>query len=534
MNLINSQKILVVSTLAAVVRKLSFLKIKSERLERFFGPLLANAGLYVSATEYTRFFFCILTLLLSFEALMILFNVPIMFLVLTAILFFFFPLVLPLMISSSKNSRLASEAPFFLVMVYLCSYRGKPALESAFEALKRIPVDLLPEFFNQSLILARNTVYSGISRIKELERTFSRIPYSQFRSFVLKYSSSITAGSDLTSFISSEVESFLFNLEERWHNFVSTSSSLIEVSFILMGVLPIGLEITFSSFSIPPDFYVISVTLIIALCTFMVVGLCDYSRPRVYDRHYSSTAFAVFILSFCALAASYMLRLVSFIVCCFLSLVLSLTYSFLSYRHFSKICKSEEEVTFLLHELSEKARAGKALLPSLQICLSNKTYQTIGRDISLFVVSLMSGIKPIDASKQVYNNSWFTRLAFALIGFSFEIGAGFEQLERIHSLYKRVLSAKKYVMSSVLPFAFLACVIPPLSFFSISFISNLRGLSISFFPTTLQLEPLLFSIFVVSLVSGIIVSKFYTGSLKEAFIVTPILVSTFVSYLLLL
>ena len=145
----------------------------------------------------------------------------------------------------------------------------------------------------------------------------------------------------------------------------------------------------------------------------------------------------------------------------------------------------------------------------------------------------MLGASPEEAQRRISHPSWLVRLSFGMLSVAFGTGAGYEQLERLSSFFKRLSDARRNASRSLLPFVMIGVIVPAISVSSMSFLSSFNQGGIPFLPSFTKVSEsyILISISAVSLLTGLLLSKLFTQTSRHALAVPMLLVSTLVSLL---
>ncbi len=201
---------------------------------------------------------------------------------------------------------------------------------------------------------------------------------------------------------------------------------------------------------------------------------------------------------------------------------------------YAKIRRGEEEVSLLLHDLAEESKAGVSLPEALtKVSVAGSDFVSIGQPLTAFQRSIMLGASPEEAQKTVSHPSWLVRLSFGMLAIAFATGAGFEQLERLSTFFRRLSDARRNASRSLLPFVMIGVIVPAISISSMSFLSSFNQGGIPFLPTFTKVSEsyILVSISAVSLLTGLLLSKLFTQTSRHALAVPLLLVSTLISLL---
>jgi len=444
-----------------------------------------------------------------------------------------FPLLLPTMRAWQRRRGVEAELPFVAMLLYVLSHESFPNINQAFSKMSELGPEVFPSLSTEASILQRNGLYGGESEVSTIESTFASHPSSQFRSFVHGYLVALLTGKNIHSFAQEEAGRFVALLEERWQGFVRLTSTLTEVAFTLLAIFPVGMQMIAVTFlrEHSPDLLIFSHLLLIGV-SLAIIGLMNWSQPLLHDKKYSLTGTTVLLAAW---SLSFILTLEGRLTPAWsllLPLATSLILVAMSLRHFRLLNKGEEEIGGLLHELAEESRAGTSLPIALRNVVSYTTRFPSTRESLLLMSRLLDlGYDPIEAQKKIPHNSWLVRVAFAILAVAFQTGGGFEQLDKLSLSFRRIRDARRSLSASILPFAILGIFVPVLSSATFWFLSGLASIS-SFLPGLAPQVPragIALSISLTSLLSGLMVTKAYTLSIRNLFAMPPILVATLFS-----
>ena len=126
------------------------------------------------------------------------------------------------------------------------------------------------------------------------EKAFAGHPSARVRAFVQGFLKTLATGKDISEFVRQETSSSIQKLEQAWSAFSVSVGSLAEVTFILLALFPVGLEMvgaTVSGFTSSFLFLASFALLAVAAVVFLV--LTDSIQPVVYDRPPSALWLAV-------------------------------------------------------------------------------------------------------------------------------------------------------------------------------------------------------------------------------------------------
>ena len=206
-----------------------------------------------------------------------------------------------------------------------------------------------------------------------------------------------------------------------------------------------------------------------------------------------------------------------------------------SRRHFRLLHAGESEVGLLLHDLAEESRAGASLPIALSRVMAYSARFPSTRDsLRTFSTLLDLGYDPVEAQKRITHGSWLVRVSMSILAVAFQTGGGYELLDRLSASFRRISDARHSLSVSILPFAVLGVFVPLISGAAVWFLSGIGSLG-SFLPNLAaqsQGPGVALSISLTSLLSGLIVTKAYTLSLRNLVVMPPLIAATLVSLLI--
>jgi hypothetical protein len=480
--------------------------------------MLLSGSIGISPEEYTCFYLNLLVFSISLTILTLFFNPSIYYVIIPfSLLISLLPIALPKLIVETRKLTVESEFPFFLLLAYILSFRGGPHIEGTFDVIYRAGESNFKALSREGRILERSLYYTPGNRLDIIEKTLGSVPSRTFSSFIHNYMTTLRSGGKISSFLLNEASMSLNSLISRWDSFVKGSSTLLEVSFVFLAILPIGLEVLYSTISVSEQTYLILTTTSLLLASVATLTIFEISQPRLADERYPAYA-AFFLISALAFLVSLSMNgLLSLRLLFLISLFISLVYLFFSHRFFSLIYRGEEEAALFLHRVSEYSKAGTPPVKILQEVNLSKEFHAIRRSLIIFMNLLVTGSKPVDAVKKIRFPSWLVRYSFLLAAVAFEVGAGYEQIERAYSLFKSIASSKRLVRSSTIPFLLTGCIIPPLSLFGVWFLSRIKGSIFQFAVGSFSIVSAVLAVYMVSVAIGIILSKFYSLSIRSMY-----------------
>ena len=188
----------------------------------------------------------------------------------------------------------------------------------------------------------------------------------------------------------------------------------------------------------------------------------------------------------------------------------------------------------MLHDLAEESKAGVSLPEALSKLSSRaESFASIKEPVLTFYQSTRLGLTPTEAQRRVTHPSWLVRLGFGILSIAFETGAGFEHLEELSSLFRRVADARKSVTQSMIPFMLIGAIVPVISVAAITFLAGFAQQSVPIglpvFAVQASQASLILSVSTVSVLSGVLLSKLLTQTVRHEIALPILMASTLIS-----
>ncbi len=445
----------------------------------------------------------------------------------------------PLMVLSYRTQvrrrSVDGELPFATMLLFILSHESFANLPDAFKKIEELGPDVFPAFYAEAQVLGRNLAYSNGPELNTVERTFRSHPSGHLRELIHGYQTALTTGRDVHEFVGDEADRLLSVQEERWRSFAGGLSSMTEVSFIFLAIFPVGIQMVAGTFAGASSSVLLGIsTLALSVVAFVLLLWMDGSQPLSRDKTYPAPVLVTLISAFCATLLLYYSGFVNSVEAAGALLGLSALHYVRSRAFFDSLRAGEQEVAGMLHDLAELTRAGVGLPPALSRLLEDSDgIPSLKLSLSMFARLLSFGQAPVAAQMKVTHPSWLVRVSFALLAVSLETGGGFEQLDKLASSFRRVSDSRRSIRSAVLPFAALGVAVPFLSAASFWFLRSMQALSPGFrlFPANGSLEGAGGSILACSVLTGLLVSKAYSQSVRSAVGMLPLLASALLSLL---
>ena len=113
------------------------------------------------------------------------------------------------------------------------------------------------------------------------ERTFAAHPSSRVRAFVHGFLKTLATGKDISEFVRQETSFQIQKLEQSWSAFSVSIGSLAEVTFILLALFPVGLEMVGATVSGFTSSYLFSASFALLAVAALVFLLMKIGRAHV-------------------------------------------------------------------------------------------------------------------------------------------------------------------------------------------------------------------------------------------------------------
>ena len=507
------------------------------RLQARLVPMLSAASLFVSPRTYSRFVVSLLVLPAPAEALALLAlpNFQAGLIVGALALVQAMPFVVLLSLANSRRRAADAELPFFLMTLSVFVHEANPTLQQGFRRIAAIGARVFPAFTKEGEILARDEAFVPGSPMGVIEKAFAGHPSARVRAFVQGFLKTLGTGKDISEFVRQETSFQIQKLEQAWSAFSVSVGSLAEVTFILLALFPVGLEMvgaTVSGFTSSSLFLASFALLAVAAGIFLL--LTDSIQPVVYDSPPPALWLAVSLSGWVASTVAFQAGLLGAREYALVPLCVSVIGFYETKRHYSNVRKGEEEVSAMLHDLAEESKAGVSLPEALtKLSLHADSFVSIKEPVLTFYQSTRLGLTPTEAQRRVTHPSWLVRLGFGILSIAFETGAGFEHLEELSSLFRRVADARKSVTQSMVPFMLIGAIVPVISVASITLLAGFAQQSVQIglpvFAVHASQTPLILSVSAVSVLSGVLLSKMLTQTVRHEIALPVLMASTLVS-----
>jgi len=499
--------------------------------------MLSAACLYISPRAYSRFVVSSLAFPLPFEvvALLLLPLDQAGLIVGGLAVAQAMPTVVLVSRANSRRKSADAELPFFLMTLSVFVHEASPTVQEGFRRVTAIGARVFPAFSREGEILARDDAFVPGSPMGVAEKAFEGHPSARVRGFIQGFLKTLSTGRDVSEFVREETSFQVQKLEHSWTSFSTTAGSLAEVTFILLALFPVGLEMVGAvvpGFTSSALFLASFALLGVAAAVFLI--LTDAIQPVVYDSPPPALWLVATLASWAGSTAAFAAGLLGPRECVLVPLCVSLVAFWRTRRESSKVRRGEEEVGAMLHDLAEESRAGVSL-PEAMSNLAAKAgaFSSIKEAVLTFHQSTRLGLTPTEAQRRVEHPSWLVRLGFAILSIAFETGAGFEHLEELSTLFRRVAESRKAVTQSMIPFMLVGAIVPVISVAAITFLAGFSQqgapIGLPILAVASSQTSLILSVSAVSMLSALLLSKLLTQTVRHEVAFPVLMASTLVS-----
>jgi hypothetical protein len=507
-------------------------------LVSFVAPKVEGSAMLLSPVDYARVFLLLTSAaVVGGAASLIFLGRPLAYFVAMAcVTAAACPLFVPSIVAQGRRRSADGELPFFAMLLFILSHESNASLVTSFEKAEQLGRGIFPALSQESARLRRNIAYSNESEQSAIEGTFRNHPSAPLRELVHGYQTALSSGRDVHEFVREEAERLLETKDEKWRNFSASISSLTEVSFIFLAIFPIGIQMVAGGFTGGQSSPLLAFSTL--LLTVIAVGLLmwmDSAQPVTRDVTLPAAHLAGLVAACCAILAAYYLGIVGVSEAAGALLAVSAVYLYSSSGFFRNLRSGEEEAAGMLHDLAELTRSGVELPRALPALLEDQdSLRSLREPLAIFSFQLSLGKTPVEAQRAISHPSWLVRISFALLAVAFETGGGFEQLERLSSSLRRVTDSRASAKASVLPYAALGVAVPALSAASFWFLRSMLALSPGFQLFSMRIAGTSAggSILACTILTGFLVSKAYSQTVRNASGLPPLLASALLSLLL--
>ncbi|MDA4116832.1 MAG: hypothetical protein OK455_00615, partial [Thaumarchaeota archaeon] len=485
---------------------------------------MRGANVFISPRTFSRFFVSLFFLAVPGEILAIYFLTPGQALLIlgASVTIQAMPLMFLLSRTHSRKRGSEAELPFFLMTLSVFAHEANPSVQGGFRRISALGRSVFPAFYREAEILERDDVFIQGSPMSVAEAAFANHPSPRLREFVQAFLKALSAGKDVAKFVKQETLVQIQKHERSWTAFSVSVGSLAEVAFILLALFPVGLEMVGTIVSgFTSSLLFIAPFAILAAVSVLVLALTDSMQPIVYDKPPSTVWLALTISAWGLSTAAFISGFLDSREYVLIPLGISLLGFYETRKHYSIIRRGEQEVSSMLHDLAEESKAGVGLPESLSKLSdqAHKRFSSIEDPVRAFYQSTRIGLTPTEAQKRISHPSWLVRLGFGILSIAFESGAGFEHLEELSSLFRKVSDARRSVTQSMIPFMLIGAIVPVISVSAITFLAGFAQQSapigLPIFAVRSSQSSLILSVSTVSMLSGVLLSKLLTQTVRH-------------------
>ncbi len=445
------------------------------------------------------------------------------------------PFLVPAAMSHSRRRGVEAELPFFLIALSIFSRASTPSIDDGLRRVAALGDGAFPELRKEAAMVERDLTFVPGPPPSVVEANLGVHPSGKIREFVHGFTTTLTTGKSITEFVEGEALRQVELLEAKWKGFSESVGSLAEVSLMVLALFPVGLDMIAAAIPGVDSSEILILSLgLLSLFSVVLLVLMDSAQPVQHNATPGVLPLAMILVSWSVSTSLYMLGLVPMVVSLAIPLAVS-ALGFLRTREvFGRIRSGEAEVSRLLHDLAEESKAGVSLPEALgKVSAAGSEFDSIREPLSTFQQSIMLGEGPDEAQRRIVHPSWLVRLSFGMLSVAFATGAGFEQLERLSTFFRRLSDARRNAARSVLPFVMIGVIVPAISVSSMSFLSGFAQGGVPFLPSFTRVSEsyILVSISAVALLTGLLLSKLFTQTARHSLAVPVLLASTLVSLL---
>jgi archaellum biogenesis protein FlaJ (TadC family) len=510
----------------------------ADSIQGRFSSLLAAARIFISPRLYSRFSLSLLVYPAIGEMLaaLLLPETSAVFVLASLAMMQMLPFLVPLVLAGSRRRSLEAEMPFFMIGLSIMSRDTSPSIDEGLRRVAALGPNVFPALRSESEMLERDLTFLPGSPADVLEGSFRNNPSKSLRDFVHSFNTTLTTGKSVREYVEEESQREVALMESRWKGFSESVGSLAEVSLMVLALFPVGVEMIAAAI---PGFassmmLLLSMGLLAGFSAVLLLIL-ESVQPVAHNGVPSASYLLLTLSSWVVCTLLFYERVVPVTVSLLIPLAIS-CLGFLKTRGcYDRMRRGEQEISSLLHDLAEESKAGVSLPEALsKITSSGHRFGSIGEPLSAFHHAIMLGATPAEAQKNISHPSWLVRLSFGLLSVAFATGAGFEQLEKLSSFFKRVADARRNASRSLLPFVLVGVIVPVISVASMNFLGGFSsGGGIPFLPSFSDVSQsyVLISISAVAMLTGLLLSKLFTQTSRHAVAIPLLMLSTLVSLL---
>ena len=206
--------------------------------------MLSSASVFVSPRTYSRFVVSVLVFPAPLEALalLVLPTEQALLVVAAAAIVQAMPVVVLVSRANSRRRAAEAELPFFLMTLAVFVHEANPTLQEGFKRISALGARVFPAFAKEGELLERDDAFVPGSPTDVAERAFAGHPSATVKAFVHGFLKTLATGKNIAEFAWQETSFQFERLERSWSSFSASVGSLAEVTFILLALFPVGLE----------------------------------------------------------------------------------------------------------------------------------------------------------------------------------------------------------------------------------------------------------------------------------------------------
>jgi archaellum biogenesis protein FlaJ (TadC family) len=443
------------------------------------------------------------------------------------------PFLLPVMMAHARRRSVEAELPFFLIVLSVFSRSSSPAIDEGLRRVSALGEGVFPELRKEAAMIERDVTYLHGAPGEVIESRLGVHPSRKLREFVHGFTITLSTGKSINEFVEEESTRQVSLLEAKWKGFAESVGSLAEVSLMVLALFPVGLDMIASAIPGAASSQILTISLVL-LAGFSValLFLMDSAQPVLHNSKPDVLPVLVTVAAWLLSTYLYLVGAIPIAGSILAALAVSVAGFLRTRGVYGAIRRGEEEVSQLLHALAEESKAGVSLPEALsKVSTGPQEFLSIQAPLAAFHRSILLGSSPEQAVRRISHPSWLVRLSFGMLAVAFSTGAGYEQLERLSSFFRRLSDARKNASRSLLPFFMIGVIVPVISVSSMSFLSSFNAGGVPFLPSFTQVSEsyILVSISAVALLTGLLLSKLFTQTARHALAVPILLLSTLIS-----
>ena len=365
---------------------------------------------------------------------------------------------------SERRGMLDIEYPFFIFFSAIMAYCGG----TIYNALQRVrrAGHVFRQMSREAAEVERKAMLAGVGVVKGIEAHAETIPHEHLSRALLTVTSVWRTGGDLVSTLDDLSSEALKHLTDRFERFASTVSSLVEVFFTVLVLMPLAVSLTVLVGGDMGGQIAVVNTLLIPLIGMAIMFGVRQSIPRMPNTlNLDSAAIVKTAALATGLAAAVaVLQLIGMnppspiAAAVGIGGVYLLVY--LAMRHqVGEIYDSERELKRFLRVAVEERKAGKTLYSALKTAASQRYRRYFNAFIRGFASRLKMGMGIYVAAASA--RSWLARVIFWLVEQVDRLGgASPELLEKVITLLTNYSASRESARGRVRLFLYITYAPP--------------------------------------------------------------------------